>query len=548
MSRQTAPEDRISFPHKVAYGIGGFVNNLLAQGIGNMMVVLTLALGMDFRAVGLLGGLPRLFDAVNRKRPGRSRSSSASHPPNPYLQSGSSLHSRTPREPRMKSRLLFASTVTDSRSVTTLLALAAPLALALAGSAASAQESEEAMIARAQEIHDRVITLDTHIDFTTDNFTAERNYTMDLPTQATLPKMEAGGLDVGWFIVYTRQGPLDDEGYAAAYANAIDKFDAIHRMVDEYAPDRIELAYTSDDVRRIAASGKLVAMIGVENAYPLGTDIGRIEEFYNRGARYMSLAHTGPSQLSDAHSGEQDGNWLHNGLSEMGREAIAEMNRLGIIVDISHPSKESIMQTLELSRAPVIASHSSARAVADRSRNLDDEALHALAENGGVVHAVALRGFVDNDKAVARRAAMQAAQAEVAAERGFEILDREAVSALPDDRRYGYAARMRRIRAAAAKRLAESGPPDVDIADFVNHIDYMVDLIGIEHVGISSDFDGGGGVAGWDDASETFNVTLELVRRGYTEDEIGMLWSGNLLRVLDEVQDVARRYRSLPGR
>ena len=442
----------------------------------------------------------------------------------------------------MKSRLLFASTVTDSRSVTTLLALAAPLALALAGSAATAQESEEAMIARAQEIHDRVITLDTHIDFTTDNFTAERNYTMDLPTQATLPRMEAGGLDVGWFIVYTRQGPLDDEGYAAAYANAIDKFDAIHRLVDEYAPDRIELAYTSDDVRRIAASGKLVAMIGVENAYPLGTDIGRIEEFYNRGARYMSLAHTGPSQLSDAHSGEQDGNWLHNGLSEMGREAIAEMNRLGIIVDISHPSKESIMQTLELSRAPVIASHSSARAVADRSRNLDDEALHALAENGGVVHAVALRSFVDNDKAVARRAAMQGAQAEVAAERGFEILDREAVSALPDDRRDGYAARMRRIRAAAAKRLAESGPPDVDIADFVNHIDYMVDLIGIEHVGISSDFDGGGGVAGWDDASETFNVTLELVRRGYTEEEIGMLWSGNLLRVLDEVQEVARRY------
>ena len=411
-----------------------------------------------------------------------------------------------------------------------------------------AQETEEELVARAQGIHDRIITLDTHIDFTTDNFTDDRNYTMDLPTQATLPKMEAGGLDVGWLIVYTRQGPLDEEGYAAAYANAIDKFDAIHRLVNEFAPGRIELALTSGDVRRIAASGKLVAMIGVENAYPLGTDIGRIEEFYDRGARYMSLAHTGPSQLSDAHSGEQDGNWLHNGLSEMGRQAIAEMNRLGIIVDISHPSKESIMQTLELSRAPVIASHSSARALSDRSRNLDDEALHAVAENGGVVHAVALRGFVDAEKGAAWWAAMNAAQAEIAAERGFEILDREAVAELPDDRRDGYAARMRRIRAAAARRLAESGPPDVTVADFVDHIDYMVDLIGIEHVGISSDFDGGGGVDGWDDASETFNVTLELVRRGYTEEQIGMLWSGNLLRVLDEVQEVAAMIQAEQGR
>lgn len=423
-----------------------------------------------------------------------------------------------------------------------------PLVLAATlAETASAQETEEDLIARARGIHDRVITLDTHIDIDTNNFTAERNYTMDLPAQATLPKMEEGGLDAGWFIVYTRQGPLDEEGYAAAYANAIDKFDAIHRMVNEYAPGRIELAHTSDDVRRIAASGRLVALIGVENAYPLGTDIGRIEEFYNRGARYMSLAHTGPSQLSDAHSGEQDGNWLHNGLSDMGRRAIAEMNRLGIIVDISHPSKASIMQTLELSRAPVIASHSSARALSDRSRNLDDEALRAVAANGGVVHAVALRSFVDNEKAAARREAMAAAVAEIAAARGVEILDREAASALPGDQRRGHRQRVRRLHAAAAEQLAESGPHDVDVADFVDHIDYMVKLIGIEHVGISSDFDGGGGVAGWDDASETFNVTLELVRRGYTEEQIAMLWNGNLLRVLDEVQEVAAMIRAEGG-
>lgn len=388
----------------------------------------------------------------------------------------------------------------------------APLALAVASCVpvdnqdVPAVETEEELVERARGIHERVLTLDTHDDINTDNFTAERNYGSDLPTQLTLPKMEAGGLDVAWLVVYTRQGPLDDEGYAAAYANAVDKFEAIHRLVNEYAPERTELALTSDDARRIVESGKKAIMIGVENAYSIGEDISRIEEFHARGARYVSLAHTGPSQLSDAHSGEQDGNWLHDGLSELGRQAIAEMNRLGIMVDISHPSKASIMQTLEISRAPVIASHSAARGLSDVSRNLDDEQLRAVAENGGVVQTVALRRFINAEKAEARQQA-----AEVAAE-GEEI---EA--------------------------------PDVDVADFVDHIDYMVNLIGLNHVGISSDFDGGGGVAGWDDASETFNVTLELVRRGYTEEEIEKLWSGNLLRVLDEVQAIGARIQAEDG-
>ena len=437
--------------------------------------------------------------------------------------------------------------------------LALSLALAFTTSAAAcapaddagddpAGESEEAMTQRAREIHDRVVTLDTHIDISTSNFTAEQNYTTDLPTQVTLPKMEAGGLDVGWFVVYTSQGLLNEEGYAAAYENAVDKFDAIHRMVNEYAPDRIELALTSDDVRRIATSGKLVAMIGVENAYPLGTDISRVEEFHERGARYMSLAHTGPNQLSDAHSGENDGDFLHGGLSEMGREAVAEMNRLGIMIDISHPSKPSIMQTLEMTRAPVMASHSSARGLSDVSRNLDDEQLHAVAANGGVVQTVALRSFVNTTRNAAHREAMDAIEAEVAAEMGVEILGRGGMFALPPDERDAYFEQMSQVRTTAAERAADMDiPPDVSVADFVDQIDYMVNLIGLEHVGISSDFDGGGGVAGWDDASETFNVTLELVRRGYTEEEIGMLWSGNLLRVLDEVQAVAAMIQAEEG-
>ena len=357
---------------------------------------------------------------------------------------------------------------------------------------APAVETEEELVARARGIHDRVITLDTHADINTSNFTATNNYTQDLDTQVNLPKMETGGLDVAWFIVYTGQGPLDEEGYAAAYANAIDKFDAIHRLAEEIAPDKIELAYTSADVRRIAASGKKVAMIGIENAYPVGTDMSRIEEFYDRGGRYMSLAHNGHSQFSDSQTGEATNDYLHGGLSQMGRQAIAEMNRLGIMIDVSHPSKDSIMQSIELSRAPVIASHSSARALTDHTRNLDDEMLYEIRDNNGVAQATAFHTYVNE----ARRSFL--------AEGNDNVL-----------------------------------APVATVSDFIDHVDYMVELIGLDHVGISSDFDGGGGIEGWNDASETFNVTLELVRRGYTEEEIARLWSGNLLRVLDEVQRIA---------
>lgn len=360
------------------------------------------------------------------------------------------------------------------------------------GEAEPPVETEEDLMARAQDIHERTITLDTHADINTDNFTAEVNYTQDLDTQVNLPKMFAGGLDVAFFIVYTGQGDVNPEGYAAAYANAIDKFTAIHRLADEIAPDQIEVAYNSDDVRRISAAGKKVAMIGIENGYPIGPDLSNIEKFYNMGGRYMSLAHNGHNQLSDSNTGESDNVYWHGGLSEMGRFAIKEMNRLGMMIDISHPSRDSIMQTLELSEAPVIASHSSARALTDHSRNLDDEMLLALKENGGVVQTVAFGTYVSE---------------------------------------------LRRAHWASGGSFADA--PPATISDFVDHIDYLVNITGIEHVGISSDFDGGGGIQGWGDASETFNVTLELVRRGYTEEEIAMMWSGNLLRVLDEVEAVA---------
>jgi len=363
--------------------------------------------------------------------------------------------------------------------------------------AATPVETEEDLIARAQAIHDRVITLDTHADINTQNFTVETNYTQDLDTQVNLPKMFNGGLDAAFFIVYTAQGEINPDGYAAAYANAMDKFTAIHRLAEEIAPDQIEVAYTSDDVRRIAASGKKVALIGIENAYPVGPDLSNIEKFYELGGRYMSLAHNGHNQFSDSQTGERDGIYWHRGLSEMGRFAIREMNRLGMMVDISHPSRDSIMQTLELSKAPVIASHSSVRALTNHSRNLDDEMLLALKDNGGVVQTVAFGSYVNE---------------------------------------------LRRAHWAAGGDFADA--PSATVADFVDHIDYLVDLIGIDHVGISSDFDGGGGLIGWNDASETFNVTLELVRRGYTESEIEQMWSGNLLRVLDDVQRIAQEIQN----
>jgi microsomal dipeptidase-like Zn-dependent dipeptidase len=302
------------------------------------------------------------------------------------------------------------------------------------------------------------------------------------------------------------------------------------------------MAYTSEDVRRIAASGKKVAMIGVENAYSMGLDIGNIQRFQELGARYVSLAHNGHSQFADSNTGEADGVWLHNGLSELGRQAVPELNRWGVMIDLSHPSKAANMQVLELTRAPVIASHSSARALNDVSRNLSDEELLAIRDNGGVVQATAFRSYLDTEKNNANVAALAALRGSIAQELDFTLLEGAAVRALGEDDRAAYDERMARINALAAPRIAaevDAVAPPVNVADFVNHIDYMVDLIGIEHVGISSDFDGGGGVAGWNDASETFNVTLELVRRGYAEEQIGMLWSGNLLRVLDDVQRIA---------
>jgi membrane dipeptidase len=358
-----------------------------------------------------------------------------------------------------------------------------------------------------------------------------------------------GGIDATFLIVYvgqTREAQTPDAftsaGYERAYKAAIEKFDAIHWLAKELVPEKVELALTAADVRRIDANGKKAVLIGVENGYPIGEEVGRVKEFYDRGARYLSLSHNGHSQLSDSNTGERDG-WKWNGLSPLGKQVIAEMNRVGLMIDVSHPSKASMMQSVELSTAPIIASHSSVRALCDVSRNLDDEQLLALKKNGGVVQIVAFGSYIKTQKpdSPERASALTSLRREFNLPdppRGQSGVGRSILAQLSVERREEY----ERMRGEIDKNFP--GDPPATVKDFVDHIDYAVKLIGIEHVGIASDFDGGGGVVGWNDASETFNVTLELVRRGYTEEQIGKLWSGNLLRVMDEVQRVARELQA----
>lgn len=407
---------------------------------------------------------------------------------------------------------------------------------------AQAQTSDDAMIEKARRIHEKVITIDTHNDINVDNFTAEKNYTQDLETQVNLPKMEKGGIDVSWLIVYTGQDELTPAGYKKAHDIAMSKFEAIRRLTNEIAPSEIGLATTSKEVRELVSQGKKVAMIGVENGYPIGTDIKNVKKFYDLGARYMSLSHNGHSQLCDSNTGEENNQWLHNGLSPLGKEVVKEMNRLGMMIDVSHPSKEAMRQMIELSKAPLIASHSSARGLCNHSRNLDDEQLQWLKENGGVIQTVAFTSYLNTKKHNAYEDAVNKIYGEVGEKIGFELLERDEVRAMDEAARKIYYDNFRRVRKLSKpkiQKLKEKVPP-VDVSDFVDHVDYLVDKIGIEHVGISSDFDGGGGIEGWGDASESFNVTLELVRRGYTEEQIAKLWGENLLRVLDEVQAVAQ--------
>ena len=475
-------------------------------------------------------------------------------------------------------------------TIAALTALSIGLSFQITVRTSPAQQNDAALIAKAKAIHAHVLKLDTHNDIEPSNFTPECNYTMRLTTQVNIPKMVEGGMDVSFMIAYVGQGPLTPEGYDNAYKQVVAKFDAVHRLTEKIAPDNIGLALTPADVLRLHKKNLRIAVIGVENGYPIGTDIKRVQEFYDRGGRYMSLAHNGNSQLADSNTGEVQGYLYNNGLSPLGREVIAEMNRVGMMVDLSHPSKGANMEAMRLSKAPVIASHSGVRAIADVSRNMDDEQLLALKKNGGVIQVVGFASYVKTDSkerldALAKlrddfgltlgggrggggggRGAGGRGRGGDGAEAATRTCPVESADGTaPQGGRgvgrggggrgrgnAGLDALTPEKRADYDKRLAEIDakfPPATraNVKDFVNHIDYAVKLIGIDHVGISSDFDGGGGIDGWNSAAEAFNVTLELVRRGYTEEQIGKMWSGNLLRVWGEVQKVSEKLKKEKG-
>jgi membrane dipeptidase len=388
----------------------------------------------------------------------------------------------------------------------------------------------------ARSLHERIITIDTHDDISPEFATsADDPGNPNNPRQVTLQKMSEGGLDAGFFIVYVGQGERTEEGYKSAYEQAIVKFDAIHRMAETLYSDRIAIASTADDVERIYASGKLVACIGIENGWPIGKDISKLKEFYDRGGRYITLAHNGHNDICDsANPFEKEPAQEHGGVSTFGKQVIDEMNRLGIMVDISHISKQAALDAMRLSKSPVIASHSAARALNDNPRNIDDETLLALKKNGGVIQCVALGAFVRNPvDSPERRAALETLVKDfhLPATRGR--LYREALDSLSAERVTIIQQRRNEI-----DRLHPPSPP-VTVEEFVGHIDHVVKLIGIDHVGISSDFDGGGGIQGWNHAGETYNVTAELLKRGYSEEEIQKIWGGNLLRVWRENERIA---------
>lgn len=392
-------------------------------------------------------------------------------------------------------------------------AAALGLAVLAAGCSASAPPAEDPL------------TLDTHIDIPIEYATpAFDPLTADL--QVNLTKMAAGGLDAGFFIVFVGQTARTPEGYARATADAETKFAAIHRMAEQLYPDRIEIAYSADDVQRIAGSGKLVAAIGIENGYSLGPNLEMLERFHALGARYLGLVHDGDNDLArSARPRPELGDPIDSpaGVTPLGAEAIARANRLGIMIDVSHGAKQTALDAMRLSAAPVIASHSGIAAVNPHPRNLDDETLLALEADGGVVQVVAFDAYLKNqpeEKTAALRELRER----------FGVGGTASLRALPPDRRALYDAELAAI---------EERWPGASVADLVDHIDYAVRLIGIDHVGIASDFDGGGGIAGWRDASETANVTAELAARGYTAEEIAKLWSGNLLRVWREAERTA---------
>ncbi|MDK2908965.1 MAG: rane dipeptidase [Bacteroidales bacterium] len=364
-----------------------------------------------------------------------------------------------------------------------------------------------------RELHRRLLTLDSHTDtplwLLREGLDFMNNNRLKAGSKVDYPRMQEGGLDAVFMAVFTPQGKTDSMGYSQAYAQAQNLFDAIRQLVGKH-PEQLSLATHPDQILLNAEKGKVSLLIGVENGYPIGENLSRVEEFYQSGARYITLSHTRNNQICDASTDEPSA----GGLTAFGREVVVEMNRLGMLVDVSHISDSAFYDVLRISTKPVIASHSNARAVCNHPRNLTDDMLKAIAARGGVVQVCLLSDYVKTfPPNPARDSALKAWE-----------------SRYPD---YGSLDDANKAKARAERRdIDQQFPrPKATVSDLVDHIDHIVKVAGIDHVGVGSDFDGGGGLVDCQDVSEMWRITAELVKRGYTYEDLTKIWGGNFLRV-----------------
>jgi len=373
----------------------------------------------------------------------------------------------------------------------------------------------------ADEIHKKVLTIDTHTDtpwalLSGDFDLSERHDYKKDRSRVDFPRMKEGGLDAVFMASFVGQGDRDEKGFESAFHKAMIQIDSIHSHLSSRTIIA-KIAYTPNDAYRFEKEGKRIVFIGIENGYPVGKNIENIQIFYNKGARYITLCHTKNNDICDSSTDTTE----HNGLSEFGYEVVKEMNRLGMMVDVSHISDSSFFDVLKVTTKPVIASHSCARTICDNPRNLNDDMLIALAGNGGVVQMCILSDYVKTpDPYPERDSAFQSVREKYNYFK--DLTDEEEKMARKD---------WYQADSLFPRNLAT-------VADMVDHIDHMVKVAGIDHVGIGTDFDGGGGLADCVDVSQMGNVTLELVKRGYTEVEIQKIWGGNIMRVMQKVQKI----------
>ncbi len=377
---------------------------------------------------------------------------------------------------------------------------------------------------KAARIHEKILTVDSHCD--TPLSILYQNVEMGVRSDSRkggskvdFVKMKEGGLDASFFAVFLGQGKRDEESNKKAKGKALEIFTAIKQQVNKYT-SLAELAVSPSDAYRIQKAGKRAIFIGIENGYPVGTDVKNVEEFYKLGARYITLCHTSNNDICDSSTDKKGEE--HGGLSNFGKKVVKEMNRLGMMVDVSHISDKSFYDVLKISNAPIIASHSSARKVCNHPRNLDDEMLKALAKNGGVVQLCVLNSYIkEQDPDPKREEALKQLHIKY---KNFEDLSEE-------DRKKA-SNEWRQIFIDYPEELAT-------VEEAVDHIDHMVKVAGVDHVGIGTDFDGGGGISGFFDISEAGNITYELVKRGYSAKDIEKIWGGNFMRVFNKVQELA---------